>query len=130
MELNPLEIVNNVRQRLRECKSLRWFGGSFAFGSLPFLVMHWRGAPCVDRAMSLQGSFASLKLHEDWVLEVSESGVRLLPRKLQAVDRLTGQERFDATQALRSDRDFVTRSHSDLAVVAMWLDEHLHVFGV
>jgi hypothetical protein len=80
--------------------------------------------------MSLQGAFASLELSEEWVLEVSESGVRVLPRKLQAVDRLSNQERFDAIQALRSDGDFVTQSHSDLVVVARWLDEHLHVFGV
>ena len=92
--------------------------------------MHWRGTPCIDLAMSLQGAFASLELSEEWVLEVSESGVRVLPRKLQAVDRLSNQERFDAIQALRSDGDFVTQSHSDLVVVARWLDEHLHVFGV
>ena len=80
--------------------------------------------------MSLQGAFASLELREEWVLEVSESGVRVLLRKLQAVDRLSNQERFDAIQALRIDGDFVTQSHSDLVVVARWLDEHLHVFGV
>jgi hypothetical protein len=80
--------------------------------------------------MSLQGAFASLELREEWVFEVSESGVRVLPRKLQAVDRLSNQERFDAIQALRFDGDFVTQSHSDLVVVARWLDEHLHVFGV
>jgi hypothetical protein len=70
MESRVADTVANIRRRLGVCGTLRWFGGSFASGSLPLLVMHWRGTPCIDLAMSLQGAFASLELREDWVLEV------------------------------------------------------------